>query len=197
MCGWWAASEKRIVYDFEYDTESEQSSGLAGILLNLDLSDQSLPISEIRSYLVARYQSRFDIDPHLMEEVVASVYKDLGYSAEAVGRTGDGGIDVILTGPKSVRTGVQVKRYQNSIKVEQIRAFLGALVLKGYTKGIFITTSSFQRGVFEATQIAEARGFAIELVDAPRFLAALRIAQRERYNSVDDSTAPFADWLRK
>jgi restriction system protein len=191
VCGWWVTSERRVIYDFEYHTESHQSSAAAGILLELDVSDQSIPLSEIRSYLAAKYDSRFEIPPQKFEEVVVSVFRDIGYSTQAVGRTGDGGIDAIFEGPSGTWTGIQVKRYRNKIKVEQIRALLGALVLKGYTRGMFVTTGEFQSGAFRTAEIAAKRGVPIELIDAPRFFEALKIAQREKYRSSADPTAPF------
>ncbi len=192
VCGWWVTSERRAIYDFEYQTESHESSAAAGLLRCLNVSDQSIALSTIRSYLAAKYESRFAIPPQRLEEIVGSVYRDHGYAVDVVGRTGDGGIDVILMDAHGTRIGVQVKRYKTSIKVEQIRAFLGALVLRGYTRGVFVTTGEFQRGAFETAKGAAERGIAIELIDAPRFFDALAIAQRERYRSADEPDAPWS-----
>lgn len=72
---------------------------------------------------------------------------------------------------------VQVKRYRDSIEVAQIRELLGAMVLRGYTKGVFVTTSRFQAGAKCTVMQAAERGMAVELVDGERFLHSLRIAQ--------------------
>jgi restriction system protein len=71
---------------------------------------------------------------------------DHGYDAVATSYSGDYGIDAVLKRSDGLEIGVQVKRYRSSIVVEQIRSFFGALVLGGYTRGIFVTTSKFQRG---------------------------------------------------
>ena len=65
--------------------------------------------------------------------------------AEAVGRSGDGGIDGII---KEDKLGldliyVQAKRQQGGVSVHLVRDFTGALDRKGARKGIFITTSNF------------------------------------------------------
>jgi restriction system protein len=112
--------------------------------------------------------------------------------------SGDEGIDVaILDGEGGETAGIQVKRYQGKISAEQIRSFTGALVLKGMTSGIFVTTSSFQKGAHHVKSVAQARGLAIELVDAKRFYDALRIAQRPVYTTIDVPSAPFFDRWRE
>jgi len=177
-CGWWTAYryEKMRTGDLE---STVREYGSYGVLKNLSLADLSIPIEEVRDYLTARYQSRNEIHPRLFEETVATVFKDLGYSVEVTAYSGDGGIDVILS-KSSERVGVQVKRYQDAIEAEQIRSFIGALVIGDYTRGIYVTTSHFRKGAKEtAEKGASIRGggIPIELIDAPRFYEALGIAQ--------------------
>ena len=66
-------------------------------------------------------------------------------AGQAVGRTGDGGIDGVIAedrlGLDSIY--VQAKRWQGSVGEPDIRNFLGALVGRGASKGVFITTSTF------------------------------------------------------
>lgn len=88
--------------------------------------------------------------------------------------------------PAGQRVGVQVKRYRNRIKVEQIRSFAGALLLGQYTKGVFVTTSAFQSGARKAAQLSEERGIAIELIDWKRFYEALKISDRPEYSSFEE-----------
>ena len=121
------------------------------------------------------------------------MYADLGFNTRVTSRSADGGIDVILDGPNGEVIGVQVKRYKGSISVDQIRGLAGALLLAGVTRGIFVTTSSFQSGAKTAVETYERlRGMPIELVDAERFFGALGLAQRTRYRSANDPMAPFA-----
>jgi restriction system protein len=127
----------------------------------------------------------------MFEEIVASVFRDLGYDARVTAYSGDDGVDVVLDGPSGVLIGVQVKRYRDSIKVEQIRALTGALVLGGLTRGVFVTTSTFQKGAADTAERMATRGYQIELMNADRFYDALKIAQRSRYREKNDPTAPF------
>jgi len=192
MCGWW--TKKRDVFTFfdNFNT-TNYADGAVGSLRELDVSDQSVPVEEIRSYLAARYDQRFHVDPWRFEEVVASVYKDIGYRSRVTARSGDGGIDVVLDGPGNSEIGIQVKRYRDKIKVEQIRSFVGALYLKRMLRGIFITTSAFQSGAEDVARLSRARGIPIELVDADKFYQALGIAQRRAYRSLNDPGAPFVN----
>ena len=88
--------------------------------------------------------------PDFFEELVLDLLVKMGYGgsradAEAVGRSGDGGIDGVI---KEDKLGldliyVQAKRQQDNVKVGTVRDFTGALDSKGARKGIFITTSNF------------------------------------------------------
>ncbi len=182
-CGWWSVFR---VHQNEYERTAgmaESLSGTIGCLKELDLNDISAPLDEVRQYLIAKKESVFDCDPKLFEDVVCSVFKDLGWNARATAYVGDRGIDVILDGPDGSTTGVQVKRYKKErrIEAEQIRSLAGALLQNGHTKGIFITTSEYRKGAREAAREFTAIGYPIELIDAERFLAALGIAQHNSF----------------
>jgi restriction system protein len=192
VCGWWKAEGFEDGNDFHYRSYRGYVEGAAASLREMDLTDICSPIAEVRSYLAAKYDKRFTLHPRLFEETIASVFGDLGYSAQATAYSGDDGIDVILTrGEETV--GVQAKRYKNSIEVEQIRSLAGALVLNGFTRGIFVTTSDFQSGGETTTQKYKTRGYEIELLDAERFYDKLKIAQRNMYDSFEEF--PVADVL--
>lgn len=190
LCGWW-----RYSYDFrarQSDPGKDRPSlaaetwGAAGSLKNLDLTDQSLPIEEVRKFLLARFENRFSVAPKIFEEVVASVYRDLGYETVVTGKSGDGGIDVVMIGPEGQLIGVQVKRYRETIGVGQIREFTGSLVIKGIREGIFVTTSDFQKGADATAQKSGLCGFPIKLLNAKYFYEALGMAQRRRHDKNND-----------
>jgi len=122
---------------------------------------------------------------------VADVFRRLGFIARITAYSSDGGIDVILDGPSDSVIGVQVKRYKNAINVEQIRELTGAHVVKGLTRGIFLTTSTFQSGAEPLVERLAETIYQIDLVDASRFYDALKIAQRLHYRYKDDPGAPY------
>ena len=152
----------------------------AASLRNFDATDTSLEIRDIRDYLSAKIDARYSIHPRVLEETVRSVFESTGYSAIATAYTNDGGVDVVLTDNRGM-VAVQVKRYRSKIKVDQIRAFLGALVLGDYDRGIFVSTSEFQPGAFDAAIKAMRLGVSIDLMDGKRFLEDLGIAQMRDY----------------
>jgi len=91
--------------------------------------------------------------PSFFEKVVVEVLVKMGYggtrkdAGEAIGRSGDEGIDGII---KEDRLGLdiiylQAKRWDGPIGRPEIQRFAGALQGQRARKGIFITTSSFTK----------------------------------------------------
>ncbi|MCP4003165.1 MAG: restriction endonuclease [bacterium] len=193
ICGWWGWVD-RVFYPDVVDSKYLQTRVAAGSLKELHLTDVRVPLEEVRSYLLARYRSRFSMHPRLFEETVGSVFRDLGYLVEVTGYANDGGIDVILKRSNET-VGVQVKRYKNKIEVEQIRSLAGALVLRDYTKGIFVATASFTSGASQTAKDYASKGLSIELYDCVRFLEALKIGQRKRHGSLDGISFRDAEYL--
>ena len=150
-----------------------------GVLRELDLTDLSTPIEELRSYLVAKYGDRFDVHPRKFEEIVGSVFADFGFRVRVTSYSGDGIDVVVFDGKNDATTGIQVKRQRGRVTAEQIRSFVGALVLQGLTTGIYVTTSTYQKGAQRtATAAQHTPGVAVSLMDATRFYDALKITQR-------------------
>jgi len=204
VCGWWVL--RREEFTRTYPLGSRQGKlgratahpphelrrfGAAACLKQFSVCDLAVPLQEIRAYLTGRFDERFKLHPRKFEEVVASVFGDLGYRARVTSYSGDNGIDVVLDGPNDEVIGVQVKRYRNKINVEQIRSLAGALVFHGITQGIFVTTSDFPSGAERTAQTFADWGYPIRLVGADQFLDALHVAQRQRYKTDADDGAPF------
>lgn len=181
VCGWWVL-EKKVLLNSKSTQIWELILATAGVLNNFDLTDLSLPVEEIKKYLTAKYDSRFSLNPKKYEDVVASVFKNLGYSAQVTGYSSDGGIDVILNNSDDNFIGVQVKRYKNKIKVEQIRSFIGALFINNYTNGIFVTTSDFQSGASKLAKSISDKTYSVELLNAKRFYEALKLSQVKSFS---------------
>lgn len=190
-CGWWLGSGSRHwLWDEEEEEEEVETLVACGALKTFDPVELDTPLIEIRDFLAAKYDARHNIHPRKFEDVVASVFQDLGYQARVTAYTGDGGIDVVLDGPNDTVIGVQVKRSKNSIEAEQIRAFVGALVLGGYTRGIYVATSRYRAGATKAAHLAAAHGKPVELVDAEGFYEALSLAQ-SKIERIDET------WFRE
>lgn len=98
--------------------------------------------------------------PQAFEQLVVDVLVAMGYggtiadAGQAIGRSGDGGIDGVI---KEDRLGldfiyVQAKRWENTIQRPQLQGFAGALLGRGAQRGVFITTSDFSKGAIEYTK---------------------------------------------
>lgn len=187
-CGWWNAVRRadvytKMTYKSAYIAYSI-SKGVGARLRELDVDDVNVPLDELRRYLLAKYSSRMSMNPRRFEEIVGGVFSDFGYVASVTSYSGDDGIDVaLLESSSGTRIGVQVKRYQGKIGAEQIRSLAGAMILNGFTQGIFVTTSTFTRGARNTADRYTVKGTPIGLVDADRFFDYLSITQRRKWTS--------------
>lgn len=93
------------------------------------------------------------MDPSAFERLTQRVLRESGFiQVEVTGRTGDKGIDgkgvMRLGGMLSFHVLFQCKRYQGSVRVQEIRDFRGAMVGRA-DKGLFITTGNFTKDAIE------------------------------------------------
>lgn len=91
--------------------------------------------------------------PEFFEQLVVDLLLAMGYggsrkdAGQAVGKTGDGGIDGII---KEDRLGldtvyIQAKRWEGTVGSPMVRDFVGSLVGHAANKGVLITTSQFSK----------------------------------------------------
>lgn len=117
--------------------------------------------------------------PTFFEQLVVELLVRMGYggshkdAAQAVGRSGDEGIDGII---KEDKLGldvvyVQAKRWESPVRRPDIQAFAGSLEGKRARKGVFITTSRYTPDALEYVSLIEKR---IVLINGPQ-LAELMI----------------------
>lgn len=98
--------------------------------------------------------------PKAFEQLIGKLLISLGFdedTVEVIGRSGDGGIDVVgvmdIEGFTRLDVAVQVKRVKANISAEKITALRGSLMPN--QRGIFVTTSEFTR---QASSEANATG---------------------------------------
>lgn len=153
--------------------------------INVSPADEILKPEELQtpedalesSYLALRRQLQLDLldnikrcSPKFFEQLVIDTLVAMGYggsrqdAGQAIGRSGDGGIDGII---KEDRLGldtiyVQAKRWEGTVGRPVVQAFTGSL--EGYKarKGIIITTSQFSNDAVQYVNIIEKR---IVLID--------------------------------
>jgi restriction system protein len=116
-----------------------------------------------------------EVAPGLFERMMIDLLLAMKYGGgraemgQALGRSGDGGIDGLINedelGLDAVY--VQAKRYasSNSVGEPEIRDFVGALIGRRAAKGVFVTTSSFTKS---ARDYAERVPNRIILIDGSR-----------------------------
>jgi restriction system protein len=111
------------------------------------------------------------VSPTFFESIVLDVLHKLGYGTsrgdlQRVGRSGDGGIDGVISldrlGLEKVY--VQAKRWQSSVGRPEVQGFYGALAGQRATKGVFITTSTFTAQAIDFAKSVER----VVLVDGTR-----------------------------
>ncbi|MDF0590302.1 restriction endonuclease [Candidatus Methanocrinis natronophilus] len=133
---------------------------------NSDLKDEAADnIKTPEEILEAGYQNlRGDLaqdlldrimgcSPEFFEKLVVDLLVAMGYggsrkdAGEAVGRSGDGGIDGIIKEDKLGLDAVyiQAKRWEGTVGRPAVQAFAGSLMGNRAGKGVFITTSQFTR----------------------------------------------------
>jgi restriction system protein len=112
------------------------------------------------------------VSPRFFERLVVDLLVHMGYggsredAGQAIGQSGDGGIDGII---KEDKLGldtvcVQAKRWQNPVGRPVVQAFAGSLEGRRARKGVLLTTSSVTRDAEEYVNAIEKR---IVLIDGP------------------------------
>jgi len=152
--------EPQTEFDSVSDQTPEESLEYAYQKLHSELSKELLNIVKTCT-------------PSFFEKLVIDLLITMGYggsrkeAGKAMGKSGDGGIDGIINEDKLGLDVIylQAKRWENSVPVKEIRDFTGALASKKAKKGIFITTSSFPKSVYEFVGQVE---YKIILIDGER-----------------------------
>lgn len=109
---------------------------------------------QIKADLLDKLKS---VDPYYFEKIILLLLEKMGYGdLIETSKSGDGGIDGIVNQDKLglEKIYIQAKRYnENKVREKDIRNFIGAM--SGDTsKGVFVTTSSFDEGAVVKAQQA-------------------------------------------
>jgi len=103
---------------------------------------------KIAEEIVNRPSLLFAVDPRFFEELIGSIYGDLGYKVILTKRTRDDGRDIICLARKDgmdIKLIIECKRYapRRKITVSQVRSLYGVAQSERVTRAILATTSSF------------------------------------------------------
>ncbi len=166
----------------ETKKEEKEGSGATGVEPPETNPEEALESSyqELQQTLASDIiQAIKDCSPQFFERLIIDVLVKIGYggsrkeAGQAIGRTGDEGIDGII---KEDKLGLdiiymQAKRWENTVGRPEIQKFAGALQGQRARKGIFITTSDFSKEALNYVKNIDSK---IVLIDGQR-LAELMI----------------------
>ena len=151
------------------EPDKEKEAGIVDLLTPEELIENAY--QRLRQNLAAELIQRVkECPPSFFEKLVIDLLISMGYggtrkdAGEAIGRSGDEGIDGII---KEDRLGldvvyIQAKRWENPVTRPEIQKFAGALLGRKAKKGIFITTSGFTKDAREYAEKIESK---IVLID--------------------------------
>jgi restriction system protein len=134
----------------------EKTKGISSSTEIINSSPQDLidtGFSEIEAQVKTELLDKLKtIDPYYFEKVILILLKKMGYGDFIeTAKSGDGGIDGIINEDKLGldKIYIQAKRYgENKVREKDIRNFIGAM--SGDTnKGVFVTTSEFDKGAYQ------------------------------------------------
>ncbi len=183
-CGWWEHTlygylegEHQGFKDWAFEVDS-------AILRRFNIDSNKMPIQSLRKYLASKSEHIYHIHHKKMEELVASVLSE-HYACEAhvVGKTNDGGVDLILIESDEPII-VQVKRRTKEGKVEpasQIRELIGATLLQDSRQCAFVTTADhFSKQAVKTRNIALKKNLVsrFDLIDLNKFIDLLKLNRK-------------------
>lgn len=113
------------------------------------------------------------VSPTFFERLVVDLLVKMGYggnrqdAAQAVGQSGDGGIDGIINEDQLGLDVIyiQAKRWEGNVGRPEVQKFAGALQGQRAKKGVFITTSSFTKSAIDYVSVIDTK---IILIDGKR-----------------------------
>lgn len=132
-----------------------------------------------RESLAAELLSRVrSVSPQFFERLVVDLLVRMGYggsredAGQAIGQSGDGGIDGIIKEDKLGLDAVciQAKRWQAPVGRPVVQAFAGSLEGRRARKGVLLTTSSFTRDAEEYVKAIEKRIVLIDGTELSRLM---------------------------
>lgn len=142
-----------------------------------------------------------EASPTFFEQTVVDLLVAMGYggshenAARRIGQTGDGGIDGIIDEDRLGLDAIyiQAKRWSadNTVGSADVQGFVGSLVGRKASKGVFITTSSFSTPAMKYLDSVAHRVVPIDGPEVARLMfthgVGVRTTQRYEVKSIDES----------
>ena len=170
-------------HEFHSTHHFANSDVIASALRRFDLDDARVGLDELGSYLKSNFSDVYTISSRRFEELVADVYRQLGYRARLTQQTRDGGYDIVLLERSAAeQVIVECKRYspKRKVGVEVVRSLLGVQLEVGVRRAKIVTTTTFSEPAKQTVDriLHGSSGFSVELVDAEELVRALNVYNR-------------------
>lgn len=148
----------------------------AGLVVQVDVSEIN---AELVEYLAKHPEKMREMNPRKFEELVAELFKDMGYEVEVTPRSNDGGLDIRVihkSGLGRFLTLIECKRYsaENKVDVGIVRGLSGVVSAENATSGLIATTSYFTKGAKSFQRRIEARMALADFEELRKLLGAYR-----------------------
>lgn len=114
----------------------------------------------------------YNLHPADFERYVARLFRAKKYKVAIRGRSGDLGVDLVLTRSGGKRAIVQCKRYRNTIGPEIVRELYGTLIHERVAHAFLVTTADISDSARDWAQ-----GKPMTLIDGPTLVAIARSLQ--------------------
>ncbi|MDD3693882.1 MAG: restriction endonuclease [Candidatus Pacebacteria bacterium] len=161
-------------FDFQKYQKNKKSENNENIKVT-DLSSQEMievGYADIEENLKIELLEKLKVsNPYYFEKIILKLFQKMGYGDfQETKKSGDGGIDGIINqdalGVERIYT--QAKRYTaNLVGEKEIRNFIGAMS-GDVSKGIFVTTSDFDKAALE--KVRDARNHKIILINGDKLV---------------------------
>jgi len=146
---------------------------------------------ELALYIRRHPNFLYSCNPTRFEKFVADVFRANYTNAEVlhIGRPNDGGVDVLLIDTEKKEWVIQVKRRgspNSSEGVSTIRDILGAMVVRGVSRGIVVST---------AARFSPKAKLAADAAMAEPYCMTVKLVDESIFNKMLDPVLPDRPWL--
>jgi hypothetical protein len=143
ICGFTSSTEDGDYYG--EGSNVDYYSRTFSTIQKFDVSSCDLTFPELASHLKRKPDDYYTLRPRRFEELIADVYRHLGFQVELTQQTHDGGIDIMVLNNGQLQQIVQCKRYAASrkISVATVREILGVAVFARVSRAAIVATTSY------------------------------------------------------
>jgi len=126
-------------------------------------------------------ETLLNLPPSDFEEMVAELYRAMGYQARRTGAIGDHGVDVVVKAKNGEKSIVQCKRWRTPAGESIVRDFYGTMQHEKAAQGAIIATSGFSQAAIEW-----AKGKPLYLYNGNDFLRLWEKVKKQQLQKTND-----------